>query len=73
MPCRMLQNGRRWEPPPVAALATRCALTGERHACYRVPSPLADASTDLKIIRSLIHELLQGEQPAAIGSALVVP
>ncbi len=29
--------------------------------------PNADASTDLKIMRSLIHELLQGEQPAAIG------
>jgi len=35
-------------------------------------TPNADASTDLKIIRSLIHELLQGEQPAAIESALVV-
>jgi len=46
------------------------------HRGDRLPTcpltPNADASTDLKIIRSLIHELLQGEQPAAIESALVV-
>jgi len=46
-------------------------LVRDRLAHRRPPSN-ADIP-DLKIIRSLIHELLQGEQPAAIESALVVP
>ena len=50
--------------------AAAVVTAGERQwlAHRRTLSRLkADASTDLKIMRSLIHDLLQGKQPAAIG------
>lgn len=50
--------------------AAAVVIAGERQwlahrRAFSPPNP--DASTDLKIMRSLIHDLLQGEQPAAIG------
>ncbi len=50
--------------------AAAVALAGENHwyAQRRTLSPPnADANTDLKLMRSLIHDLLQDSQPAAIG------
>lgn len=50
--------------------AAAVVLAGEKHwrAHRRALSPPnADASTDLKLMRSLIQDLLQDSQPAAIG------
>lgn len=69
------------EPKNVTPLLLALDFGGTKHAAAVVNAgerqwfahrralspPNADASTDLKIMRSLIHELLQGEQPAAIG------